>query len=182
MPLSGTNYTLNAAGAIPFATNPALQENLIKNLWRPGASVGDGSTFDAVEYEATTGQLVGGVTHFQKLAELWENLTRIMKTQNLSSQDQAVADELDEQFLQATMTIEENPLTAAAANVLAGKLPDAGLPRPAAESVNATSSEDAVLDNVAANDASAAEEDGGFLQDLDSLVVDILDDAGEVGG
>ena len=33
-----------------------------------------------------------------------------------------------------------------------------------------------------ANDASAAEEDGGFLQDLDSLVVDILDDAGEVGG
>jgi hypothetical protein len=58
----------------PIVENVALGK-LIDLLWRPGASVGDGSTFNAVEYEATTGQLVGGTTHFQKLVEAWQNLT-----------------------------------------------------------------------------------------------------------
>jgi hypothetical protein len=104
----------------PIVENEALLK-LVESLWRPGASVRDGSTFDAVEYEATTGQLVGGTTHFQKLAEAWQNLTRLMKTQDLNESDRAIANELDERFLQATVDIERNPVTAMEANLRAGK-------------------------------------------------------------
>jgi hypothetical protein len=45
----------------PVVENTALAK-LVDALWRPRAAIGDGSTFDAVEYEATTGQLVGGTT------------------------------------------------------------------------------------------------------------------------
>jgi hypothetical protein len=109
----------------PIVENPALGR-LVQALWRPTADVGDGSTFDAVGYEAISGQLVGGTTHFQKLAELWQNLNGIMKTQSLNETDRAIANELDERFLQATVDIEQNPVTAMEANLLAGKSPIAG--------------------------------------------------------
>jgi hypothetical protein len=109
----------------PIVENGALGK-LVDSLWRPGAATGDGSTFDAVEYEATTGQLVGGTTHFQKLAEAWQNPTKLMKTQDLSESDQVIASELDERFLQATVEIERNPLTAMEANLRAGKSPISG--------------------------------------------------------
>jgi hypothetical protein len=109
----------------PIVENQALAK-LVDSLWRPGADTGDGSTFDAVEYEATTGQLVGDTTHFSKLAEGWQNLTRLMKTQDLNESDRAVANELDERFLQATVDIEQNPVTAMEANLRAGKSPIAG--------------------------------------------------------
>jgi hypothetical protein len=109
----------------PIVENAALAR-LVRSVWRSGASYGDGSTFDAVEYEATSGQLVGGTTHFQKLAEGWQNLTRLMKGQDLSESDRAIANELDERFLQATVEIERNPVTAMEANLRAGKSPIAG--------------------------------------------------------
>jgi hypothetical protein len=109
----------------PIVENEALAK-LVDSLWRPSAAIGDGSTFDAVEYEATTGQLVGGTTHFQKLAEVWQNLTKLMKTQDLNESDRAIANELDERFLQATVDIEQNPVTAMEANLRAGKSPISG--------------------------------------------------------
>jgi hypothetical protein len=116
---------VGAVDGPPIVENVALSK-LVDSLWRSGASVGDGSTFDAVEYEATTGQLVGGTTHFQKLAQGWQNLTRLMKTQDLSESDRAIANELDERFLQATVDIERNPVAAMEANLRAGKSPISG--------------------------------------------------------
>jgi hypothetical protein len=119
----------------PIVENEALSD-LVASLWRPRASVGDGSTFDAVEYEATSGQLVGGTTHFQKLAEAWQNLTRLMKTQDLSESDRAVANALDERFLQATIDIEHNPVTAMVANLRAGKSPISGFSKAAMDAAD----------------------------------------------
>jgi hypothetical protein len=172
--LPGSHYVGGEAGVVPFATNPELQ-TLIKQLWKPGASVGDGSTFDAVEFEATTGRLVGGRTHFQKLSDSWQNLTKIVKRGNLSEDDQAVAEELDERFLQATMTIEQNPDTAAAANILAGKLPDAGLPGPAVDYIN-SSARYAALDGA----GSTADGSGGAVEDLENFGGELESFGGEL--
>jgi hypothetical protein len=116
---------VGAVAGPPIVENEALSD-LVASLWRPRATVGDGSTFDAVQYEASTGQLVGGTTHFQKLAQGWQNLTRLMKTQDLSESDRAIANELDERFLQATVDIERNPVAAMEANLRAGKSPISG--------------------------------------------------------
>jgi len=49
----------------PTVTDPDLQ-NLVNDLYRPGASVGDGSTAAAIEHERKTGFSVGGHYHSQK--------------------------------------------------------------------------------------------------------------------
>jgi hypothetical protein len=147
----------------PIVENAALTR-LVRSVWRSGASFGDGSTFDAVEYEAQTGQLVGGTTHFSKLAEGWQNLTRLMKTQDLNESDRAIANELDERFLQATVEIEQNPVTAMEANLRAGKSPTAGF-------------SDAAMD---AADPELAAEDESFEPLLEDLAV-AAEDAAEDG-
>jgi hypothetical protein len=147
----------------PVVENEALSD-LVASLWRPRAETGDGSTFDAVEYEATTGQLVGGTTHFQKLAEAWQNLTRLMKTQDLNESDRAIANELDERFLQATVDIEENPVTAMEANLRAGKSPISGF-------------SNAAMD---ATDPELAAEDESVESLLEDLAV-VAEDAAEDG-
>jgi hypothetical protein len=146
----------------PTVENEALVK-LVDSLWRPGGATGDGSTFDAVEYEATTGQLVGGTTHFQKLAEAWQNLTKLMKTQDLNESDRAIANELDERFLQATVDIERNPVTAMEANLRAGKSPISGF-------------SDAAMD--AADPALAAEEESiePLLEDVAVAAEDAAED------
>ena len=145
----------------PIVENAALAR-LVRSVWRSGASYGDGSTFDAVEYEATTGQLVGGTTHFSKLAEGWQNLTRLMKSQDLNESDRAIANELDERFLQATVDIEQNPVTAMEANLRAGKSPTAGF-------------SNAAMD---AADPELAEEDESIEPLLEDLAV-VAEDAAE---
>ncbi len=146
----------------PIVENAALAR-LVRSVWRSGASYGDGSTFDAVEYEATSGQLIGGTTHFQKLAEGWQNLTRLMKTQDLSESDRAIANELDERFLQATVEIEQHPLTAIEANLRAGKSPTAGF---------STAAMDAADPELAAEDESIEP----LLEDLAVAAEDAAED------
>ena len=63
----------------PIVENEALAR-LVASVWRSGAETGDGSTFRCGRIRGDNGQLVGGTTHFQKLAEAWQNLTRLMKT------------------------------------------------------------------------------------------------------
>lgn len=43
----------------PTAENQKFQ-NAINQLYRPNATVGNGSTMDAIRHELNTGQLVGG--------------------------------------------------------------------------------------------------------------------------
>ena len=147
----------------PNVENAALAK-LVDSLWRPGAGTGDGSTFDAVEYEATTGLPVGGTTHFLKLSEAWQNLTKLMKTQDLSESDRAIANELDERFLQATVEIERHPVTAMEANLRAGKSPISGF-------------SDAAMD---AADPELAAEDESIEPLLEDLAV-VAEDAAEDG-
>ena len=52
----------------PHTTSPELT-NLMDDLYRPGATVGSGSTADAVRHELLTGQMVGGRTHVTKAEE-----------------------------------------------------------------------------------------------------------------
>ncbi|TEB10867.1 RHS repeat-associated core domain-containing protein [Pelotomaculum propionicicum] len=90
--------TGKAAGSInlsikPVANNPKLQ-NVINELYRPGATVGNGSTMDAIRYELQTGQMVGGKSHILKGQERVRNLENIIRKQNLDPEDQAIANAL----------------------------------------------------------------------------------------
>lgn len=44
-------------------------KDLVKQLYRPGAEIGDGGTADALKHEKETGQLVGNKGHEQKAKE-----------------------------------------------------------------------------------------------------------------
>ena len=56
---------LRAAMGQPHVRDPELNR-LMSQLYRPGATVGSGSTAAAVRFEAATGGRVGGRTHAQK--------------------------------------------------------------------------------------------------------------------
>lgn len=68
-------------------------KNVIKELYKPGSSVGDGGTADAIRYEKKTGKLVGGKSHIQKGQERLKNLQRVMKS-DLNEVDKKIAKEL----------------------------------------------------------------------------------------
>lgn len=73
--------------------NPKLK-NAIHEMYRPGASTGDGGLADAVRYELSTGELVGGKSHIQKAMERVKNLENIIKKQKLSNGDLKIANKL----------------------------------------------------------------------------------------
>ncbi|TYV52921.1 hypothetical protein [Listeria monocytogenes] len=73
--------------------NPKL-ENAINEIYRPGATTGDGGLADAVRHELKTGELVGGKSHIQKATERVTNLENIINKQNLNSDDLKIAKDL----------------------------------------------------------------------------------------
>ncbi len=70
--------------------NPKLH-NAVDQMYRQGASVGDGGLADAVRFELATGQPVGGRSHIQKAIERIRNLENIINSQTLSRQDLEIA-------------------------------------------------------------------------------------------
>lgn len=54
--------------------------SIVDRLYRPGASVGSGSTAAAVRFERTTGLPVGGRSHTQKAEEEFGNLNRWLES------------------------------------------------------------------------------------------------------
>ncbi|MBQ7975790.1 MAG: hypothetical protein IJ300_08930 [Clostridia bacterium] len=74
-------------------SNPKLK-NTIKEMYRPGAKVGDGGLADAIRHEIKTGNLVGGKSHVQKGTERLKNLERISNRENLSKQEIKIVKEL----------------------------------------------------------------------------------------
>ena len=66
-------------------------KNAINEIYRPGASVGDGGLADAVRHELQTGELVGGKSHMQKAVERVANLENIIKKEALSQSDFEIA-------------------------------------------------------------------------------------------
>jgi len=69
-------------------------KSCINEMYRPGASIGDGGLADAIRYELTTGQLVGGKSHITKGLERVRNLENIIAKQNLSNADLKIATDL----------------------------------------------------------------------------------------
>jgi hypothetical protein len=68
------------------ASNDRLR-NAINDLYRPGGTVGDGGTADAIRNETQTGLPTGGKWHIEKGMGLLTNLETIMETENLCNQD-----------------------------------------------------------------------------------------------
>lgn len=76
--------------------------NAVNEIYRPGATVGDGGLADAVRHELSTGELVGGRSHLTKATERIINLENIIRTQNLSPNDLRIAQELLDDLRRAT--------------------------------------------------------------------------------
>jgi len=74
-------------------TNPKLK-NAINEIYRPGATVGDGGLADAIKHELSTGELVGGKSHIQKGLERVKNLENILKKETLNPADRSTAEKL----------------------------------------------------------------------------------------
>ena len=75
------------------ATNTALR-NTIKELYRPGAKVRNGSTATAIRRELKTDILVGGKSHLIKGRERMRRLEKLLDYGNLSKKDTMIAKKL----------------------------------------------------------------------------------------
>lgn len=69
-------------------------KNTIKEIYRPGAKIGDGGLADAIRHEIKTGQLVGGKSHIQKGVERLKNLERISQREHLTKQERKIVEDL----------------------------------------------------------------------------------------
>lgn len=78
---------------LKISSNQTIK-NVIKELYRPGAKVGNGSTAAAIKKEIKTGELVGGHSHITKGKERAKQLEKILKTQNLSATDRMIANKM----------------------------------------------------------------------------------------
>ena len=70
--------------------NPKLR-NAVNELYRSGASIGDGGTAAALRHEFSSGQ---ALRHLPKAQERIRNLENIIRQQNLSSSEDAIARKL----------------------------------------------------------------------------------------
>jgi len=75
------------------AQNDKLK-NAINEIYRPGATTGDGGLADAVRHELSTGELVGGKSHIRKAMERVSNLENIINKQPLNQSDLDIATKL----------------------------------------------------------------------------------------
>lgn len=69
-------------------------KNTIKEMYRPGAKIGDGGLADAIRHEVKTGNLVGGKSHIQKGKERLKNLENISKRESLTKQERKIVEDL----------------------------------------------------------------------------------------
>ncbi len=68
--------------------------NLIKDLYRVTATVGDGGTADAISYTKEAGELVGGSDHIMKGQQYAQALQRVLNSGRLDNIDQSIAQQL----------------------------------------------------------------------------------------
>jgi hypothetical protein len=75
-----------ADDVLDFVRNDKLK-NTVKEIFRVGGKIGNGSLADAIRHEIKTGQLVGGKSHIQKGIERIKNLENILITQQLTNKE-----------------------------------------------------------------------------------------------
>jgi len=90
--VSGVERTLREK-LLDEVENPKLK-NVINEIYRPGATIGDGGLADAVRYELSTRKLVGGKSHIKKAKERVINLERVINKEKLSDKDLEIANNL----------------------------------------------------------------------------------------
>lgn len=73
--------------------SPKLRE-WIEYLYRKGATIGNGSTADAIRHELGTGQLLSPKGHFQKGQEAIRGLEKLLRTGKLDPKDAQIAKEI----------------------------------------------------------------------------------------
>ena len=70
-------------------------KNIVNDLYRPGAKVGNGSSMDAYRLEQLTGTKVGGKSHAIKLSNYRTALLKIWSNKaNLSFSDKQIVKQL----------------------------------------------------------------------------------------
>jgi tRNA C32,U32 (ribose-2'-O)-methylase TrmJ len=69
-------------------------KNAVDQIYRPGATVGDGGLADAIRHEKETGEMVGGRPHTQKGRERLKNLENILAKEKLNEQDTKIVNKL----------------------------------------------------------------------------------------
>ncbi|MCQ2741856.1 MAG: hypothetical protein MJ239_00950 [Bacilli bacterium] len=80
--------------AIQESVNNQRLKNLVGELYREGAEVGDGSAMAAASKQVKTGELVGGRNHIIKIEQRIVNLQRILAKEELSPTDRAFGERL----------------------------------------------------------------------------------------
>lgn len=85
--------SIKARLLLKLAKNEKLKST-IKELYRPGATIGDGGTAAAIKKELKTGVLVGGKNHIQKGKERIRNLQNLINSNKLSGSDKKIAAKL----------------------------------------------------------------------------------------
>lgn len=83
----------NREALLESVSNQKLK-NAVNQIYRPGATVGDGGLADAIKHELKTGELVGGKSHITKGKERIRNLENIINKQNLNTKDLEIAKQL----------------------------------------------------------------------------------------
>ncbi|MEM9917266.1 MAG: RHS repeat-associated core domain-containing protein [Bacteroidota bacterium] len=73
--------------------NPKLK-NIVNDLFRPNAKIGNGSSMDAFRYERATGDLVGNKSHGQKIQDYKRGLEKLINRGDLSKQDRQIANDI----------------------------------------------------------------------------------------
>ena len=81
------------------ATTPEAKD-LVEQLYRPGASIGDGGTADALRHEKTTGQNTGNKSHETKARERAHQIEHIL-ARNPNHPDKALLQELYNDLIDA---------------------------------------------------------------------------------
>ncbi|WP_131923222.1 hypothetical protein [Hazenella coriacea] len=88
-----TNNTIKRDELLNAVSNKKLK-NTINEMYRRGATTGDGGLADAIRVETRYGVLVGGKSHIKKGLERVRNLENIMRNEKLSESDWKHANEL----------------------------------------------------------------------------------------
>lgn len=69
-------------------------KNIINELYRQGANIGDGGTADAIRYEIKYGEKIKNKSHIFKGIERLRNLERFMARNDISKKDRKIAEKL----------------------------------------------------------------------------------------
>ena len=75
-------------------TSNTKLRNIINDLYRPNAKVGSGSTADAIRFELSSGENVGGKSHMQKGIEYRNALRKLLNSGTLNEKDYAITKQI----------------------------------------------------------------------------------------